>query len=95
VFQNIVAPKDRKAHSQQFQAELMSLMHEYGFCNLKGYLRGNNKRGMVSAYKETHVEQLTKMRRQDVRKCPENDTRVYHSDMVLSQNETLSRYRRR
>ena len=36
VFQNIVAPKDRRAYSQQFQAELMSLFREYGVYSFEG-----------------------------------------------------------
>ena len=36
VFQNHIAPKNHAAYSQQFQAELMSLMHEYGVLQFEG-----------------------------------------------------------
>jgi hypothetical protein len=36
IFQNNIAPKNRAAYSQQFQAELMSLMQEYGVYSFEG-----------------------------------------------------------
>jgi hypothetical protein len=36
VFQNLVPMKDRRAYSQQFQAELMSLFREYGVYSFEG-----------------------------------------------------------
>jgi hypothetical protein len=40
VFRNSVPPAQRKAHSQQFQAELIALFREYGVREFEGKYHG-------------------------------------------------------
>jgi hypothetical protein len=40
VFQNVVAPKDRRAYSQQFQAELVGLLKEYSVIEFSATYQG-------------------------------------------------------